>query len=100
MSKEKPKPEKMTDLEYLEASKQVFEDMLTKNYDRLKIIKKDLEEVQEDISRMTNQNLKKASMNAFNQLSKEKRQRLNQVKEVRNDLVHVRSIIKTLKKVK
>jgi len=36
MTEKKEKSEaEMTDLEYLEKSKQVFEDMLTKNYDRI-----------------------------------------------------------------
>lgn len=98
MTEKKEKPEaEMTDLEYLQHSKEVFEDMLTKNLERIKAIQKDIAEVQADIKNMTNERLIKASMNAHNQLAMEKGQRLKQVKEIRADLIHVRSIMKILR---
>lgn len=87
----------MTDLEYLRHSKLFLEDVQEKSLERVRTIQEEIKELQENITNITSEKLRKAATSVHNQLAIERRQLLDQIKRARVDLAHVTSIHKKLR---
>lgn len=97
MSQKQPEKKEQTDLEYLKWSIEVLTDKEDEFRTKIASIKDELTSLQEDISMIQTDRLRKGATEAYNRLVIEKKTTMEHLKAVRDDLKHVRSIYKTLR---